>query len=143
MSFPAFSDPLEGDFLTLAESVACRQFAGTMARVNELARNLKVAEVPVDTEAITPELLGARCWRPETGFVHVALKTEKAGREWSWIAGQTALAAFICGGAPSLDIEIVSKHPTTVAGHLFGSGHLILKGAGNSLLVKTVLPQTK
>lgn len=138
MSFPVFSNPLEGDFLTLAESLACRQFAGTIDKVNQLARRLDVAEVPVNADAIIPEVLGARSWRPETGFVQMALKAKgEKVEEWSWIAGQMALAAFVCGAAPSLDVEIVSNHPTTVAGHSFDARNLILKGEETKLLVRT------
>ncbi|PYI93703.1 MAG: hypothetical protein DME97_05455 [Verrucomicrobia bacterium] len=137
-SFPVFSSPFEGDFLTLAESLACRQFAGTVDQVNQLAKRLNVTEVPVNMEAVTPEALGARSWRPETGFVQMALKAKKdEAEEWSWIAGQMALAAFVCGAAPSLDVEMVAHHPTTVAGHSFEAGNLILKGEGDKLLLRS------
>jgi HEXXH motif-containing protein len=136
MAFPVFSNPFEGDFLTLAESLACRQFIATIDRVNQLARRLNVPEVPVGVEGIKPTLLGARCWRPETGFVRMGLRSNsKEGEDWSWIAGQMALATFICGAAPSLEVEMTSKHPTTVAGNMFDAGHLVIKGEEGKLEV--------
>lgn len=138
MPFHYLSSPLEGDFLTLSETLACRQFAGTVERVNQLARRLKVAEVPVDTQAIAPEFLGTRSWRPETGFIRMGLKSKlPEAEEWSWVAGQTALAAFLCGAAPSVDVKISSSHPTTVAGHLLDAEHLAFKGAQKTLRVTT------
>jgi HEXXH motif-containing protein len=148
MDLTHFSNPHEGDFLGLAEHLACRNFRGILARANSLAEQLGTPSVPIDSGQITPDRFSTRCWSPELGAARMGLARGITSESWSWLSGQLLLAAFLCEIVTSVNFEITATHPVSVAGHFLYSDRLLVCGDHNSLVIKngdgkTMLSLTK
>jgi hypothetical protein len=136
MQFTTFSNPHEGDFLGLAEFLACRNFRGILNKANKLADQLGASRVPIDAEQITPERCSTLCWTPELGAARLGLARGMSSESWSWLSGQLLLAAFLNELVPSVDFEMAATHPVSVAGCFLHGDRLLVQGDRNSLVIK-------
>ncbi|WP_375744940.1 HEXXH motif-containing putative peptide modification protein [Corallococcus interemptor] len=135
MPFHLFSNPHEGDFVTLAEDLSLRLFRKMHARVNTLAAEGGAPEVRIDLAGWTAPRMGTRGWLPELGAVRMGIHAGVRPDDLSWLTGQFTLAAYLMELLPSVDLEIAGRHPVTLAGHFLRGPRLRFQGTATRLTV--------
>jgi HEXXH motif-containing protein len=140
--FNLFSNPFEGDFLTAAEYMACRNACSVVARANEEAHRLDMSPTGLLGESITPERCSTRLWTPEIGAARMALRRGITTENWAWLSGQISLVAFLSGVTSFVNFEAPGAHPMSIAGHSIQSARLRVCGEADSLKLEGVDGQT-
>ncbi len=136
MLFHVFSNPAEGDFLSLAEQLSCRLFRSTIGAVRTLAERRGAPPPQIDADAATPERVSTRLWSPEIGLVLRGL-SERTVDRWPWISAQLAIAAFTSGLVEDVELELVGAADCwlNVAGRSVRGDRLRFEGRAGSLTV--------
>jgi HEXXH motif-containing protein len=135
MVFNLFASPLEGDFLGLAEHLACLYMRSLVERANSLAEKWNAPRVPVKSNQITPERASTRFWVPELGATKMALERGITAERCSWLSGQLALTTFLNGLLPCIDFEASGSLPLCIAGHLLYAERFRARGEAGRLVV--------
>jgi HEXXH motif-containing protein len=135
MDFSLFSDPLEGDFLGLAEHLACSAGRSLVAKTLVDTCGLDEAAGARAIEAVTPERVSTAPWTPALGAVRMALARAPSPDVWPFIAGQLQTALFLVGALDVVDVAFAGVRPLAVAGETMAAGRWVIRGEGKSLAV--------
>lgn len=138
MLFNVFSNPFEGDFLSLAKVLACRLFLKDVARVNEFSAEFERAPIPIEGRMVQAERLSVGCWRPEIGFVKVGLVSGvKSDGHARWLEAQALIAAFLAGAISKLSIDVDLPRPLIFAGRTLSGERYFITAESDCLTVET------
>src|SRR5580698_7736012 len=135
MDFSLFSDAFEGDFLGLAEHLACSAGRSLVAKTLVGTDGFDDAVVARIIEAMAPERVSTAPWMPAFGAVRMALAQLRSPNGLSSISGQLQTALFLVGSLDMIDIAFAAGHPLTVAGKTMVAERWAVRGEGCSLAV--------
>ncbi len=135
MDFSLFSDPLEGDFLSLAEHVTCSAARALVAMTRAATDGLDARSAEIAIAALKPERVSTSPWTPALGAVRMALARNPAPEARPAFVGQWRMALFLMGALDAVECAFAGGRPLAIAGETLSASRWIIRCEGSELTV--------